>query len=81
MLIIGVSTLQLSEQERTFLQHPSVAGVILFSRNFASKDQLSDLCADIRQSAPTPQLICVDQEGGRVMRLKTSFIQAPSAHA
>ncbi len=78
MLIIGVSTLQLSEQERTFLQHPSVAGVILFSRNFASKVQLSDLCADIRQSAPTPQLICVDQEGGRVQRFRDGFFSLPS---
>lgn len=78
MLIIGISSLQLSEQERSFLQHPCVAGVILFARNFASKDQLSDLCAEIRQSAPRPQLICVDQEGGRVQRFRDGFFGLPS---
>lgn len=78
MLIIGIAGLQLSEQERTYLQHPSVAGVILFSRNFESKVQLQDLCADIRQSAAQPQLICVDQEGGRVQRFKDGFYGLPS---
>lgn len=78
MLIIGISSLQLTEQERSFLQHPCVAGVILFARNFASKDQLSDLCSEIRQSAPRPQLICVDQEGGRVQRFKEGYFGLPS---
>ena len=70
MLIIGVESHELTAVEREFLQHPAVAGVILFSRNFASKPQLSELCADIRASSPWPQVICVDQEGGRVQRLR-----------
>lgn len=78
MLIIGVAGIQLTEQERVFLQHPSVAGVILFSRNFASKNQLNDLCSEIRQSAMQHQLICVDQEGGRVQRFKDGFFSLPS---
>ena len=78
MLIIGVAGFQLTEQERVFLQHPSVAGVILFTRNFASKNQLIDLCAEIRQTAMQPQLICVDQEGGRVQRFKEGFYSLPS---
>lgn len=77
MLIIGIESHQLTPAEREFLKHPSVAGVILFSRNFASKSQLSELCADIRASSPQPQLICVDQEGGRVQRFREGFSKLP----
>lgn len=77
MLMIGIESVALSADERTFLTHPSVAGVILFSRNFSEKTQLSDLCADIRASAPQPQLICVDQEGGRVQRFRNGFAKLP----
>ena len=77
MLIIGVESYELTAAEREFLQHPGVAGVILFSRNFASKPQLSELCADIRASSPWPQVICVDQEGGRVQRFRDGFAKLP----
>lgn len=77
MLIIGIESHELTAAEREFLQHPAVAGVILFSRNFASKPQLSELCADIRASSPRPQLICVDQEGGRVQRFRDGFAKLP----
>ncbi len=77
MLIIGLEGHALSAAERGHLQHPAVAGVILFARNFASKAQLQDLCADIRTSAPRPQLITVDQEGGRVQRFRDGFAKLP----
>ena len=77
MLIIGLEGHALSAAERGYLQHPAVAGVILFARNFASKAQLQDLCADIRASAPRPQLITVDQEGGRVQRFRDGFAKLP----
>jgi beta-N-acetylhexosaminidase len=77
MLIIGIEAHALSATERGYLQHPAVAGVILFSRNFASKQQLSDLCSDIRASATQRQLICVDQEGGRVQRFREGFAKLP----
>ena len=73
MLIIGVSGLILSAEERRFLQHPAVVGVILFARNFSSKQQLAELCDEIRQCAVQPQLICVDQEGGRVQRFREGY--------
>lgn len=77
MLIIGLEGHALNAVERGHLQHPAVAGVILFARNFASKAQLQDLCADIRASAPRPQLITVDQEGGRVQRFRDGFAKLP----
>ena len=77
MLIIGIESHELTASEREFIQHPAVAGVILFSRNFASKQQLAELCADIRASSTRPQLICVDQEGGRVQRFRDGFAKLP----
>ncbi|MDR0181399.1 beta-N-acetylhexosaminidase [Lysobacter arvi] len=77
MLVIGVAGTELTAQERDWLQHDACAGVILFSRNFASKAQVSELSASIRESAPRPQLVCVDQEGGRVQRFRDGYSALP----
>ena len=66
MLQIGVSGHELTARERDWLQHEACAGVVLFARNFASKAQVAELTQAIREAAPRPQLIAVDQEGGRV---------------
>ncbi len=68
MLLIGVAGTELAPRERAWLQHDAVAGVVLFRRNYASRAQVAELAAAIRQAAPRPVLVCVDQEGGRVQR-------------
>lgn len=78
MLVIGVAGTELTAQERDWLQHDACAGVILFKRNFSSRKQVSELCAAIRESARLPQLICVDQEGGRVQRFRDGFTELPA---
>lgn len=77
MLVIGVAGTELTAQERDWLQHDAVAGVILFKRNFASRTQVTELTAAIRAAAPRPQLICVDQEGGRVQRFRDGYSALP----
>ncbi|MEE7560295.1 beta-N-acetylhexosaminidase [Xanthomonas sp. Kuri4-2] len=77
MLLIGVAGTELSAQERDWLQHDAVAGVVLFKRNFASRAQVAELSAAIRAAAPRPQLICVDQEGGRVQRFRDGYSALP----
>ena len=77
MLLIGVAGTELTAQERDWLQHDAVAGVVLFKRNFASRQQVTDLSAAIRAAAPRPQLICVDQEGGRVQRFREGYSELP----
>ena len=77
MLVIGIAGTELSAQERDWLQHDAVAGVILFTRNFASRAQVTELSAAIREAAPRPQLICVDQEGGRVQRFREGYSALP----
>ena len=77
MLLIGVSGHELNPREREWLQHDAVAGVVLFGRNFASRQQVGELSAAIRAAAPRPQLICVDQEGGRVQRFREGYSKLP----
>lgn len=77
MLVIGVAGTELTAQERDWLQHDAVAGVILFKRNFASRTQVTELSAAIRAAAPRPLLICVDQEGGRVQRFREGYSDLP----
>lgn len=77
MLVIGIAGKELAPAEREWLQHPACAGVILFSRNFASRQQVTELSQAIREAAPRPQLICVDQEGGRVQRFRDGYAALP----
>jgi beta-N-acetylhexosaminidase len=77
MLVIGVAGTQLTAQERDWIQNDACAGVILFSRNFASKAQVAELSQAIREAAPRPQLVCVDQEGGRVQRFREGYSALP----
>lgn len=78
MLVIGVAGPELTAQERDWLQHEACAGVILFKRNFVSRAQVAELSAAIRAAAPRPQLVCVDQEGGRVQRFQDGYSALPS---
>ncbi len=77
MLVIGISGTELSAAEREWLQHDACAGVILFRRNFASRAQVAELSQSIREAARFPQLICVDQEGGRVQRFREGYSDLP----
>ncbi|MGY0503756.1 beta-N-acetylhexosaminidase [Luteimonas sp. e5] len=77
MLVIGVAGTELQAQEREWLQHPGCGGVILFARNFASRTQAAELSQSIREAAAQPQLICVDQEGGRVQRFREGYSDLP----
>ena len=81
MLVIGVAGTELTAQERDWLQHDACAGVILFTRNFASRAQVAELSAAIREAAPRPQLVCVDQEGGRVQRFREGYSALPPLEA
>jgi beta-N-acetylhexosaminidase len=50
-----------------------VGGVILFARNVKEPSQVADLSRRLKQAAPGPLLISIDQEGGRVQRLRAPF--------
>lgn len=79
--IIGLAGPQLAPEEARLLRHHAPVGVILFARNVDLPDQLRALIGDVRTELPDA-LLMVDQEGGRVARLKPPHWRAhPSAAA
>lgn len=77
MLMIGVAGLVLAERENSWLTARGVAGVLLFSRNYGSREQLIALCESIREVGGEHLLIAVDQEGGPVQRFRDGFTRLP----
>jgi beta-N-acetylhexosaminidase len=67
----------LSPADRELLREPAVGGVILFTRNYESAEQIADLVAEIRALRTPPLLVAVDHEGGRVQRFREGFTQIP----
>ncbi|PJG85046.1 beta-N-acetylhexosaminidase [Conservatibacter flavescens] len=80
-LLIDIEHQTLQQEEVELLEHPLVAGLILFSRNFHDRAQLQALIQSIRQRVKKPLLITVDQEGGRVQRFREGFTQLPAMQA
>lgn len=78
--MVDVAGTSLSEEERQFLSTPAVGGVILFSRNFESRKQVTSLAEEIKQIRNPALLIAVDQEGGRVQRFRDEFFALPPLH-
>ncbi|MGD8808131.1 MAG: beta-N-acetylhexosaminidase [Gammaproteobacteria bacterium] len=76
-VMIGISGESLTEEEREWLEHPAIGGVILFSRNFGNREQLCELVSSIRSLRSPELLIAVDQEGGRVQRFREPFTVLP----
>lgn len=68
--IIGIAGPELAAAEAELLAETRPAGVILFGRNIQSPAQLARLMADLRRSLPVGAALMVDQEGGRVARLR-----------
>ena len=75
--VIDVVGTALTDEDRERLRHPAAGAVILFSRNYESPEQLDVLIEDIRRLREPELLICVDHEGGRVQRFRTSFTAIP----
>ncbi|MBD1388467.1 beta-N-acetylhexosaminidase [Neiella sp. HB171785] len=80
-LMLDLQGTKLQADEIELLQHPSVGGVIFFSRNFESRQQVCELVAAVRQAAAKPLLLAVDHEGGRVQRFRLGFSPIPAMAA
>lgn len=74
-VIFGIEGLHLSADEATFFHDVRPWGIILFARNIESRDQLRALTDSLRSMSGRADLpILIDQEGGRVARLKPPLV-------
>jgi beta-N-acetylhexosaminidase len=69
-VVLDIAGTTLSADDRRRLKHPLTGGLILFSRHWVDRRQLTELTSAIKRVRPD-LLICVDHEGGRVQRFRT----------
>ncbi len=76
-VMLDLDGVALNPADRDLLREPAVGGVILFTRNYESPQQIADLVAEIRALRSPPLLVAVDHEGGRVQRFRDGFSAVP----
>ena len=78
-LMVDLAGTSISDTERDLLLRNEVGGVILFTRNFVSVDQITTLVDEIHGLRSPRLLVAVDHEGGRVQRFHEGFSRIPAA--
>lgn len=76
-LIVDIEGTALTQTDRELLKHPLVGGVILFARNTPDAETVAGLCAEIHALREPQLLVTIDQEGGRVQRLRDGVTRLP----
>ena len=79
--IVGIPGTELSSTDVEFLRYVMPSGVCLFARNIKDASQVRDLTDSIKEILGPHSLICIDQEGGRVDRLRRILEPMPSAES
>jgi beta-N-acetylhexosaminidase len=77
LLIGSLPGQTITTELRSLAREFSLGGVILFGRNIEAPEQVAELAHDTQQLASLPLWVSVDQEGGRVARLKSPFTEWP----
>jgi beta-N-acetylhexosaminidase len=78
LFMVGFTGTSVTPDLASFIKGYNPGGVILFSRNLESVDQIVQLTNDLQRCSPhSPLLIAIDQEGGRVSRLPKGFTIFP----
>lgn len=77
-IMLDLDSEEMSPEEKQMLRHPLVGGVILFTRNFSSVEQISHLVKEIHEIREPHLLVAVDHEGGRVQRFRDGFSSLPA---
>lgn len=80
MFCIGFDGADVPQPARQLIAR-GVRSAVLFARNVNSPRQVAQLCAALKGLTDDPLLTCIDQEGGRVRRLRDGFTHVPSMRA
>ena len=75
-LIVNIDGLEVSEEERKFLEHPAVAGTILFAHNYRDRSQITELIESLHRIKPG-FIVSADHECQIVQRFEEGFTQLP----
>ncbi|MBI3356079.1 MAG: beta-N-acetylhexosaminidase [Nitrospirae bacterium] len=79
LFMVGFDGMAVSADLAAYIKEYKPGGVILFSRNLESAEQIIELTNELQRCSPhSPLLISIDQEGGRVSRLPKGFTIFPS---
>lgn len=76
---IGLAGKTITPLERDILANSTPYAVVLFGRNIENENHLRDLVAEVKSLAAVPPLFMIDEEGGRVDRLRHMVPGLPSA--
>jgi beta-N-acetylhexosaminidase len=83
LFTVGIASTNADRNALTLIRRHNVGGIILFARNIENPLQVASLCRRLQEEAiaatGTPLFLAVDQEGGRVARLKEPFTIQPGA--
>jgi beta-N-acetylhexosaminidase len=79
ILGIGLTGKTLTDLERRILRDSTPYGVVLFGRNIGTEQEFRELVAEVKSLSKRPPLFMIDQEGGRVDRLRNLVHGLPSA--
>jgi len=85
LFMVGMPGPHLDDSTEKLIRDYHVGGIVLFSRNILDPLQLSALCKNLQEKSVlhqgTPLFLAIDQEGGRVARLKDPFTCFPGNEA
>lgn len=81
ILGIGLTGKSLTDLERTIIRDTSPYAVVLFGRNIGGVEQIGELIAEVKAIAKKPPLFMIDEEGGRVDRIRHILPGLPSAES
>ncbi len=81
LIMTGFKARHVDRELQRFFKTSHIGGVVLFAENLNGPEQAWNLCAQLRRAISPRALIAIDQEGGRVQRLKDPFTRLPSMAA
>jgi beta-N-acetylhexosaminidase len=77
LVMVGVAGMRMTDELRRFFSGNDVFGVILYSRNVGDVESLARFISDLKAASRCPLVVGIDQEGGRIARVKEPFTIVP----